>query len=63
MNRIYYTIKKQNQMRRFIRFPPRKYSTLSYDDTNNNNNGGNDKNRMVLLVGCVMYYIYSRKIR
>lgn len=62
MNRIYYIIKKQNQMHQFIRFKPRKYSTISYDDTNNNN-GGNDKNRIVLLVGCIMYYIYSRKIR
>lgn len=63
MNRIYYIIKKQNQMRwQFIRLQPRKYSTISYDDTNNNN-GGNDKNRIVLLVGCIMYYIYSRKIR
>ena len=62
MNRVYYIIKKQNQMRQFIRFPPRKYSGLSYDN-NNNNNGGNDKNRMALLVGCIMYYIYSRKIR
>ena len=71
MNRVYYMLRQRIQHQRFIKFPiikSRKYSTLQYNSTNNNNNNNNQQDddnerRIVFLLGFVMYYIYSRKIR
>ncbi len=59
MNRVYYIMRNPRQFEKFPLIKPRKYSTLNYQNPNDNNNN----TKLAVLMGCVMYYIYSRKIR